>query len=444
MEDFTKFPWGINFLIGKTRAPIIQPWEKELNTFKKEKPRLCIGFQYREPQYLKFKPTTADRIAVSIRPTLMAIFIAIAIMQILFFNYTSWFWWTTVVITTPWLVLFIVSTIRQIHFERRVKQHYDEIPDNIAVQVREGVPGAGKTSSLLNDMKILADLMWDNICEKYRMLEPYLEDIPYWKEKSREDAEEIIEAYNFYQDGGTYPCFWTSLPCFVDGIPTNRVTANHLLQKERLPYGSVLVLDETSLILPQELYRDKPYELIEVCKFPRHFGDFKIGSTEQDEDSNLIYLRRVSGQTMSMLEQEWIQQPKILQWIYDKLLNKTKTMTKKKVNFFKMFNQLIHAMGYRRYWYIERTLGVGGNSGIQSFILKPNLNITYDDRSYKNAYKCKDKPLIQSKWEHLRLTKEEIDAIFPQELKDRGKTKEQIKREAIERKKNKIKLKKEG
>lgn len=437
MEELNKFTWRQNFLLGKSYEPVLQPWEIQLNKFKQEHSKLCIGFQYREPKYLKFKPATADKIALLIRPVMFALFIIFTTLQILSFNLTNWLWWVSVVITTPWLIYFGVKTIKQIHYERKVKQHCDEIPDNIAVRVREGVPGAGKTSSLLHDMKILADIMWDKICEKYRMLEPYLEDIPYWKQKPREDAEEIIEAYNFYENSGTYPCLWTSLPCFVDGIATNRLTADHLLQKKRLPYGTVMVLDEASLILPQELYRDKPYELIELCKFPRHFGDFKIGSTEQDEDSNLIYLRRVSGQTMSMLEQEWIEQPHILQWIYDKLLDWTKNMTKKKVNFFKMFNQLIRAFGYRRYWYYEKTTGIKSEFGTTSFILKPNLNIDYDDRSYRNGYRCKDKPLIQSKWEHKRLSKKEIDEIFPQELKDRGKTKEQIKRDAIERRRKK-------
>ena len=427
-----KFLWRPNFLLGKTISPVLQPWQIELNQFKREHQPLLLGWPNLDPEYLKFKKTLADKIALSIRPVLFGFFLILGILLIAFYNLHSVAWWFGVVLVAPWLLVCSIKTIKQIYYEKKIRDHINEIPDHIAAQTREGVPGAGKTSSLLHDLKILADIMWDKICKKYRMLEPYLEEIPYWKQKQREDAEEIIEAYNFYLDIGTYPCFWTSVPCFVDGVPTNRVTADHLMQRKRLPYGAVVMLDETSLILPQELFRDKPYEILELCKFLRHFGDFKVGSTEQDENSNLIYLRRVSGRTLTMLEQEWIEQPRILQWIYDKLLSWTKTMTKKKVCFFKVFEEIIRAMGYRRYWYYESTIGVSSNPGIQSFLLKPNLNISYDDRAYKNAYRCKDEPLIQCSWEHMRLTKEEIDEIFLQELKERGKTQAQIKREARE------------
>ena len=61
-------------------------------------------------------------------------------------------------------------------------------------------------------------------------------------------------------------------------------------------------------------------------------------------------------------------------------------MTKKKVSYFKMFNKIIHSMGYRKYYYSSF-----GNEYKQSiektktFILPTFLNATYDDRSCRKS-----------------------------------------------------------
>lgn len=419
-----------NYLIGKSTVPVWQEWQKNLFLFKQTHSSIALPWPERKPHYIKFKSETADKIAMAIRPICFGIFFILATFLIVFNNFSNIWWWLGAGIVVPFLFTFSYYTITQLTNETKIKIRNANIPDNIAAEVREGVPGAGKTSSLLHDLKILSDIMWRKICNKYALLEPFLDDIPYWPHKEREDAEEIIEAYNFYMNGDGYPCLWTSVPCFVDGLPAYRVTADHLLQKKRFPYGSVVMLDETSLILPAELYRSKPYAIVELFKFLRHFGDFKVGSTEQDEDSNVIYLRRVAGASKKMIGQEWIQRPRFLEWIYNWQISHVKKMTQKKVNYFMVFDKIIHSMGYRKYYYYENAMTLDTVPGLKSFVLKPNLNMTYDDRAYKNAYQCKDEPLIHSSWEHLRLTSKEIKEIFTQELRELGKTKQQIKEQA--------------
>ena len=346
-------------------------------------------------------------------------------------NYRPGLWWwiiTGLLIPLPFINL--VYLLFDIAYKIRVQAHIDSIRTDKAVITRYGVPGAGKTSSLLFDMKICADIMWEKIKEAYKLFKPYLEDIPWWPTKQREDAMEIIEAYNFYQNSGTYPCLWTSVPAFVDGVPCNRLTADHLMQRKRLPYGSVQVLDEISLILPQELFRDKPYEIVEMAKFPRHFGDFIMGTTEQGKDSVLVYMRRVTAENKCMVKQEWCMQPKVMQWIYQKLLDHTdaEDMTEFKAGFFRTFKKLINHVGYRKYYYFDSgNENQAEKTGTKTFILPPYLNIDYDSRAFKNAYRCKDEPLVNSSWEHLRLSKNEIDQIFTDELKQRAMTKEQKK-----------------
>jgi len=426
-----------NFIASNPKNPYKQQWELDLIYFKNKRQPLQLEWKEAKPIFTKFKSTTADKIALAIRPVCFGINFILAALLLAFNNFSSFWWWLGAVAITPLLLIFSLKTIKQCIYELKVKLHCANIPDFISVETRDGTPGAGKTSSLLHDFKVLADISWQKICNKYRLLEPYLLEISHWPRKEREDAEEIIEAYNFYTNSETYPCLWTSVPCFIDGIPANQLTADHLMQRKRLPYGSVMVLDETSLILPQELFRDKPTEILEMCKFPRHFGDFKIGSTEQDEDSNLIYLRRVSGRTLHMLKQEWIEKPKFLQWLYNKQLSKVQVMTKKKTSYFMCFDKIIKAMGYRKYYYTESYGALMPANSINTFYLKPNLNIEYDSRAYKNAYRCKDEELVESTWQYLRLSNEDISKIFTKELQERAKSKAQVKREAAERRRKK-------
>lgn len=428
----------VNFILqGTAREPILQQWQIGLRTFQHQQKPLLLPY-VKQPVYLKFSKSMADKLALMTRPALLLILTLFTAITFLNLNIKSVWWWLCAVPVVLLELLLIYKVFAQIINERRVKIHIASIPTNISVFVYDGPPGAGKTSSMMSDLMFLADSMWAKIREEYSMLEPFLDEINFWPTKQKEDALEIIEAYEFFSTSGGYPCLWSTVPAFVDGVPVHVLSADHLLQKKRLPYGSVCILDETSLILPQELYKNKPYEIVEMCKLLRHFGDFHFGSTEQDEDSNVIYLRRVAGQSRHLIEQRWIDQPKVLQWIYNKLfsLRSRKPQTVRSVIFFKNFKRYIKAFGYRKYFYTDNT-----SSKVQSFVLKPNLYIDYDDRCYKNVYRCLDKPLEKSVWEYYRPSKRDLAKIFPEELRQSAKTKIQLKKEAIERRKANVKTK---
>lgn len=391
------------------------------------------------PLFATFKNTWYKYIGKTYRLWNFVLTLAPLLVAITYYTSSIW-WWLIIALLIPLPFINFVYLLFDIAYKIRVRAHIDSISIENAVETRAGVPGAGKTSSLLYEYVFMADMMWEKICQAYKLFEPYLDDIPFWPKKQREDAEEIIEAYKFYadqpEDKKTYPCLWTSVPAFVDGVPCNRLTANHLMQRERLPYGACQVLDEISLILPQELFRDKPYEIVEMAKFPRHFGDFHIGSTEQSKDSVLVYMRRVTAKNRYMLKQEWIMQPKVLQWIYDHQLNACSNVTEFKAGYFRIFKRIINHIGYRKYYYIDSgNENEPGEKKTRTFILPPYLNVEYDSRAFKNAYRCKDEPLKQNSWEHLRLSKQEIDQIFTDELKQRAMSKEQKKQREEERKK---------
>ena len=277
---------------------------------------------------------------------------------------------------------------------------------------------------------------------KELLIKPFFKDIPHWPQKQREDAEEIIETYKYYEKSGTYPCLWTSFAVFVDGVPANQFTVDHILQRKRIPYGAVIAVDEFNLFIPQNIYRDTPYEIMEIAKFCRQWGfSFKIA--DQSTDGTVIYFRRVSGRNRYMLEQEWVLQPRLLQWLLKKIIKSREELSPRQVNFCKILQKIIKASGYRKYYYIDTgtVKYKDEHAKVQTFILRSNLNVQYDDRAFKNGYRCKDKPLEISAWKNLRMSVEEIAKIFPDELKERGKSKAQQRREAKERYEKKLKEK---
>lgn len=413
-----------NFRINYEKTKTIETWRFLLFQFYFYRQINILRIEYQvAPLYANFKKTWANKFGKHFRFLMVIIPVLLLIRLILDYS-STWKWWFWTIACSPIIVLATINFIRDIICKLRIKAHNASIRTDLHVISRYGRPGGGKTSSLFYDMKILADLMWAKICREYKLLEPYLNEIQFWPQKIKEDALEIIEAFNFYTNSGTYPCLWTSAPAFVDGVPANRITANHLLQREKLPYGAVVVLDEVSLILPQDLFRNRLIELKEMAKFPRHLGDFHFATTEQGKTNMLKDFRDSAAENKCMVEQRWILKPNILIWIYNFLLDHITKLTKYSTVFFRVFNSINNSIGYRKYIYYDAGTEDREIQGkLKSFILPPYLNITYDSRAFKNAYRCKDQKLKVSSWNNLRLSKQEIDEIFTKELNERMKSK---------------------
>lgn len=438
---------NVNFKIVKEKSKTIEHWKLALYWFEvlmfMQRLKTTPQLEYKKaPLYASFKSSWARTIGKWFRLILVIVPTIVLVRLVIDYSNTV-LWWALTIASSPMIVISYYNLMADIVCKIRVKAYEASIDDDIYVEQRYGRPGGGKTSSAFYTAKILADIMWKKIKQEYKLLKPYLNDIPFWNTKAREDAQEIIDAYNFYKNSGTYPCLWSSVPGFVDGVPVNRLTANHLMQRDRLPFGTVAILDEVSLILPQELFRNKPVEIEELAKFPRHFGDLHIITTEQGRDNVFKGLRNSAGRIRCMLKQQWILKPRILIWIYDKLLSKTEHMTRTKATFFRVLNKVINAIGYRRYTYYDSgTEDLREVSKEKTFILPSFLNVTYDSRAFKNAYRCKDEPLKQSSWEHLRLSKEELDEIFTKELQER-KTKAEVRSEENRKRREEERRKKE-
>lgn len=408
-----------------------------LYQFLYQKRKLALTYTFK-PVYMNFKKSICKKIG---RYYYLCLFIipTLLLLKILFSFKPIFWWWLHVVLIGICFVISLIKLIKDIICKIRIKIFDSSIEKNKSIQMSFGNPGAGKTSSILYKMKILADMMWNEICIQFKLLEPYLNQVKFFPALNKDRAEEIIEAYNYYKNSGTYPCLWTSIPCFVDGVPTNILEGDHLAQQERLPYGSVCVIDEARAIIPPELHRTNPDSILFMAKFCRHYGDFHFGLTDQAKEGAFNAWRRCSAENIFIEKQKWILKPKFLIWLKDKLILNLKKPTKFKTTILRILEKLISCIGYRKYFYSSF-----GNEYIQNisttktFILPPFLNVDYDDRSCRKSYMCLGKPLTVKKWTSLELTKEQSDKIFSSKtIKELMKGKKEKRREKTQNKNNK-------
>lgn len=424
----------VNFILKDSKTTQQQDFKKLLIFlhlffyWQRNKRRCEIGYTFK-PFYASFKMSWCKIIGKFYYPILFITPTALFLRLILSYS-ANIFWWITIALITPWFVFSLINFVRDCVSKIRINIHNSSITKDKSIVMRFGNPGAGKTSSLIYDLKILADIMWNYICIQYKLLEPYLNEVKFFKPIDRERAEEIIEAYRFYQNSGTYPCLWTSIPVFIDGVPTNILEADHLIQEERLTFGSVGLIDETKAIIPPELHRTNPDSIVNMAKFPRHYAELHFGLTDQAKEGAFNAWRRCTAENLFMEKQKWILKPRLLIWLKDTLTLKMKSPTKFKVTILRIIGKITSCIGYRKYYYcsfgneykqtIEKT---------KTFILPTFLNADYDDRSCRKGYACLNKPLKVKKWTSMELTEEQIKNIFSSKIKDLAKGEKKRKRE---------------
>lgn len=180
--------------------------------------------------------------------------------------------------------------------------------DSACVVLKIGGPGSGKSSSAVFDALLKAQKMWAKLKYLYWLYKGRVEK---WRESGNltklSEWQEIRDSYEFYAGNNCIPCLWSNIPLeSLQGERSNALTAEHLHQRKRLPAFSVLFIDEIGSVIDVELYRKRPYDLSNMFRFCRHFGQFIIIATEQSAENLFIDARRVVAYNMYMLSQTWV------------------------------------------------------------------------------------------------------------------------------------------
>lgn len=106
---------------------------------------------------------------------------------------------------------------------------------------------------------------------------------------------------NTMEDHIEKPLLFSNMPFYINkrkGILTNKITASHLLEQERIPLGSVVMIDELGAFANQFEYtnRNVVVTLDDFIRFFRHYtkGGYLVVNDQCSENINLVVRRRLN------------------------------------------------------------------------------------------------------------------------------------------------------
>lgn len=331
------------------------------------------------------------------------------------------------------VILIIPGLIRLIRL-RKFLNSYIRLSTDCLMQGRtitnDGAPGAGKTFSGSNMAYFLAQRRWAELKSEYYTQRAMLIE---WIMRGDTDKlyafRSLEESYFFYAERET-----TLIPCLVSSVPLREYGTNRMsyvlspevyAQVMRIPEYSVLFNDESGLLFGGDTSKSADDSIKDFWRFIRHFLDAMAINTNQDGNQNGIYMRRSTDYVNHLNGQSWELAPtRLLKRIERKERRFFKKMERGKLNearaeyigqelyFLKKYAATI---GFRRVSHRLQTQ-TGEFVGDEGEYILPAIGgVEYDDRAYRNLYKCKDEPIRLEGWNTLVLEgydREEYDSLI--------------------------------
>lgn len=286
-----------------------------------------------------------------------------------------------------------------------IMRHNYSISTDTYICERTGPPGSGKSSAGGYDIVVMAEKAWGELIYKYHtMKQEFADYLAAGDIQKVLEYYEIRDSYEFYSTHDCIPMLWSNIPIQKNGQFSNRLTYEHVSQVKRIPYGSCLFFDEIGSVLRLDDWRERPLTVADFGRLVRHFAEIHIMSTEQDPTNIYKDWRRVTGDIKLMREQKWVNKPLLLLIpfvIIKKIIIKREQCSKRVAIFMKKLTAVIKHIGQRRYKYVQKQNtqpDLKANEGNKKeknryFYLPTLLNYQYDDRTFKNLYLAKDKPI---------------------------------------------------
>ena len=251
-----------------------------------------------------------------------------------------------------------------------IKMYLDDCKTNFAnvVTVNAGQPRVGKTSEAVNEAIVLAHLQYGRLIKEFKRWQSREEKI-----FKRANFEEIIyynhlkESYSINTMSPCIPCLFSSTGIEdAKGRRSHELELDHIRGLKKLPLYAVLFMDEIGAYIKAELAQDKerPYDISDMFRLGGHYLKWIVLASEQDFSNIYIDCRRVVGYNRIVLSQEKVNNPILLQKLYDFLtfFEKENSLTKIKRTpkwsaFLDKLESLINSIGFRKYTfsYISNT-----------------------------------------------------------------------------------------
>jgi len=340
---------------------------------------------------------------------------SLLVMLVVAIPYTIILLWSLRYALLYFFVLY--QLVQYCHIRVRQMSHEKQINLDNVVVVKIGAPGCGKSSSGLYEAVVMARKMWRDLRWQYFKMKG--------KFRKPKDWDEIQFSYNFFKNSNCVPCLLSNIPVMVDGKYTTFISKEHCEQKVRLPAHCVLFLDEVGAMLSVDTAKqrqdgddDSQQNAVNVSDFfrlCRHFGNWRVICTEQDSENIYIDVRRVVSKNEYLLSQKWVLKPYIFLAVFLPLralalrLNCFQKVIAPPLVF---LEKLCKSIGFRKYRYLteNNTQRLSGmEKGKRTFYLPSLLNFKYDERTFRNFYKCKNQDISPHVFDNLVL--EDTDAF---------------------------------
>lgn len=224
-------------------------------------------------------------------------------------------------------LLFLVSFIQicyclycSISYQR---YQYKVITDPDNVVIIEGLPGAGKSLTVKQQLVILSEAYWSQIVEDYTIMS-HVANEHYLEADWMEHYHELKNVYDYYSARPwLQPCAMSNVPISINGRAVARFDFKMLLQLENMGYKTACVIDEVkSAGLSNRDSGNAPKDLDDTFRFIRQFYEAKILITDQDKLAPSIELRRVATTyTMQSLDKD-VLRPRVIMWIHRRMKRK--------------------------------------------------------------------------------------------------------------------------
>ncbi len=331
--------------------------------------------------------------------------------------------WATLKICTgvlaPWGIYEFFKLVKEVR--ATVTFTTDYMRSGRAV-TNDGAPGVGKTFTGSNTAYNLALDAWELLKDEYYTQTAML---PQWLKDGELDKiaayNSLKESYEYYKEreSENIPCLVSSIPLreYGTGRMSYQLTPEMFLQVDRVPEYTIFFIDEIGEEQGVDKSTTDNSDYLAFWRFPRHFFDGKFVNTNQDGGQAAIAVRRSTDYVNRIIGQEWIDRPAALESRYRRLKRRYyKLITRygkeshcaqylaQKLYYLKKY---IKTIGFREITCQLRTTDGAAVGSMEKFILPAIGGVQYDDRTYRNQYKCKGEEIKLRGWE--KLTIEQYD-----------------------------------
>ncbi len=313
-------------------------------------------------------------------------------------------------------VLGIIQIVRARNYLRQFIECRNEFMHKGRMITNDGPPGAGKTFSGGNMAYYLARDQWAKLQNDYLLQRSMVAE---WIKNGESDKiaafKALEESYKYYADperiNKYIPCLMSSVPLreYGTGRTSYNLSPKVFKQIQRVPEYTVFFNDESGRLSGSDKSKTVDDDVADFWRLYRHFMDGMAVHTNQDGGQNMIQIRRSTDYVNHIFGQETILQPTRL---LIKLDRKKRRFNKKlgKMDAAKeeylaqelyYLEKYIATIGFRRVLH-QLSTAQGERIGEKEYYIFPAIGgVQYDDRSYRNLYKCKDKKIELEGWESL-------------------------------------------